>query len=225
MNDASVDLASSWTGWLWACGLASCAWPLKHPAGKKAGAALAARRLHLSRAARAVAGAAGQGIATAVELNRAAADLIESGPWGDDDEQFRTLSETSALRPGDPFADDTDRLHRALLGTLEHLCAEVFRQRALSFQDHPERAARTPIGRLQIVGVVGGWIARPTWRSATGADAVRRALKRVVDDPTMLAHLDEGGAAAGLERCVVEVHNWLQTGELGQPWMSDWTAS
>lgn len=221
--DETLQLTSCWTGWLWACGIAACRRPFKHPVGTQAAAALRARRSHFTRAARLLAGATGH-IACAARLDRAAADLIESGPWGDDEDEVRSLAEATAHRPGAPFCDDRDRVYRALVGALEQLCAEVFRLRTLSWTADGARVGRTPIGRLQLVGVLGGWIARPEWRRATGPDAVRRALKRVVDEPTVLEHLDEGGAAAGLERCVVEVHNWLRTGELGQPWMSDWTA-
>lgn len=223
MHDETLELTSHWTGLLWACALASCRWPLRHPVAAEAGAALERHAALIARAGRVLVHAAGHGACCEEAVRSCVADLSEHGPWGDDEDEVRSLMEAAAMDPHGHFGDDRDRMHRALVGSLERLCTEVFKLRTHAWEKLPGRVERTPIGRMTHVGVIAGWIAGPSWRWATGPDAVRRALHRIVDGPPVMQRLDGNAPPAGLERCVVEVHYWLRTGELGQPWMSDWT--
>jgi len=222
MDVDTLDLESLWTGWLWTLGVAACRWPLTHPIAGEAAHALQRHDRDVRRTARLVSHVAGLGPDCQALLSRGFHDLLENGPWGDDEAEVLTLAEAAASHT-EPEAEPLDVLHRAQVASMERLLAEVFRLRALVWERFPARVERTPVNRLATVGAVAGWIVGPRWRAAAGPEAVRRAMKRVVDGRTVLDQLD-GSPAAGLERCVVEVHYWLRTGELGQPWMPAWFA-
>lgn len=223
MNDEILELYSLWTGWLWTLGVAACSWPLQHPIAGEAAEALRRKERELRRTGRLLTHVAGRGPDCELALSQGLQDLMESGPWGDDDGEVHTLAEAAAHDEHSQLAEDQDVLHRAQLVSLERLLAEVFRLRTQAWERTPARVERTPVSRLAVAGAVAGWIVGPRWRGSYGPEAVRRAMKRIVEGPLVLEMLD-ADPAAGLERCVVEVHHWLRTGELGQPWMSQWTA-
>ena len=223
MNDETLELQSLWTGWLWALGVGACAWPLTHPIHEEAAGALTRRDRELRRVARILTHVCAHGPACETALIQQMHDLCELGPWGDDDAEVHTLAEAAAHDDQGPNTEDQDVLHRAQLASLERLLEEAFRLRTLAWDRWPVRVERTPVSRLAVIGAVGGWILSPRWRGAAGPEAVRRAMRRIVEGRTVLDQLD-GGPAGGLERCVVEVHYWLRTGELGQQWMPQWQA-
>lgn len=224
MNDDTLELTSLWTGWLWTLGVAACAWPLEHPIAEEAAGALRKHARGLRRTARLIAHVAGQGLECQEALVQGFNDLLEHGPWGDDEAEVHTLAEAAAHDLDGKLAEDQDVLHRAQLVSLEGLLMEVFRLRTIAWERDPARVERTPVSRLAVAGAVAGWIMGPRWRGTAGPDVVRRAMRRIVDGRTTLDQLD-AGSPAGLERCVVEVHYWLRTGELGQPWMQQWVAA
>jgi hypothetical protein len=222
MHDETLELQSLWTGWLWSLGVAGCRWPLAHPIAAEAASARARRDRELRRAARLLTHVAGHGACCERAMLQALRDLVEIGPWGDSAADVRSIA-GAAVRAGSPPADDSDLMHRAMVGSLERFLEEAFRLRTLAWEHHPARVERTAVSRLAVVGAVAAWIVQPRWRGVAGAETVRRAMKRIVDGRHVLDLL-EGGAPPGLERCVVEVHYWLRTGELGQQWMPQWQA-
>src|SRR5437868_3113566 len=122
MHDETLELTSHWTGLLWACALAACRWPLQHPVAGEAARALQRHAGLISRAGRTLVHAAGHGACCEEPVRTCVADLIEHGPWGDDADEVRALAEAAAMNPDGPFGDDRDRMHRALVGSLERLC-------------------------------------------------------------------------------------------------------
>lgn len=221
MNDDTLELTSLWTGWLWTLGVAACAWPLQHPIADEAAGALRKHARGVRRVARIICHVAGQGLECHEALVQGFNDLLDVGPWGDDEDEIHTLAEAAAQDKDGKLAEDQDVLHRAQLVSLEQLLAEVFRLRTVTWEQDPARVERTSVSKLTVAGAVAGWIMGPRWRGTAGPDVVRRVMKRIVDASTTLDRL-EAGPPAGLERCVVEVHYWLRTGELGQPWMHQW---
>ena len=223
MNDEILELTSLWTGWLWTLGVAACGWPLTHPIADEAAGALRAKERELRRTARLITHVAALGLDCQLALVQGLNDLIEMGPWGDDDAEVHALAEAAAHDEHAQTAEDQDVLHRAQLVSLERLLAEIFRLRTKAWELTPARVERTPVSRLAVAGAVAGWIVGPRWRGTYGPEGIRRAMRRIVDGRMVLDKLDSG-PPEGLERCVVEVHYWLRTGELGQPWMSQWQA-
>jgi hypothetical protein len=226
MHDEIQELEAAWSGLLWATGLAACRWPLAHPVGEEAGRALERAAAPLARVGRVLGQVAGHGTCCSGRFDRIAKDAAGHLEWGAGWRDVAAIAGASCVPPahGWPEARASALVHATLLGSLKRLCVEVVRVRARSWELRVRDVERVPIGRLLAIGMALSRIVRPPMRSATGGDPVRRALRLAVDAPSVLARL-ERDTPSGLEKCVVEAHYWLGTGELGQPWMTEWTPS
>ncbi|MBI4860102.1 MAG: hypothetical protein HY815_07535 [Candidatus Riflebacteria bacterium] len=223
MHEELWELEDRWSDLVWISGLALCPWPLGHPVTPVAVRLLEARRRDLARVARVMARLIGHGTCCESRFTQVVDAAVAGGRWGDSWEETGAMTANLCLprRATWPEHADPELVFLALRGALRRLLEEVLWARARTWERAPQRVERTSIQRILGVGMVLSWVVQPRWRPALGADSVRSSMKSVVDGQALLDRLATG-ATPGLERCVVEIHQWLRTGELGQPWPESW---
>jgi len=223
MHQDIWDLEERWADLLWIAGVATCRWPLVHPIGIEASTNLAQQRKHLLKAARVLARVAGHSPCCSKRLEETVDANLLPGRWGETWEEIAATAATVCRPILDtwPKRDDSALVFSALKGSLAWLCLSVLARRTQCWERWPRRMERAPIGQLLTVAVIVGWLLPLPWRQAVGTESLRRSLKVVVDGAEILNQLSSE-PPIGLEHCVVEAHQWLRTGELGQSWMDHW---